>query len=400
MELASSTFELSEHFNIKKSATFFVPSAAPKVIGKAVAPPTPAAVANNPDGDSNPINTTAPSAALVASERKALLKVFYRSPSCRTYRVWSNEEETSLIRGVSKLGMGNWEAIRVRPEFGLSQRSALQLKDKWRNLVKYGHVAVEDFSASVAAPLPPTTPLKRKRETENIAADKAVLCTPKKAEKLQSPSPTVSDSLIAPGTPSQAESRRVARSTSGASFSTQPTTTTEASERVTRATDILLTAVDIQTDANKAVADLLDALQSAGLEGKHKPEAEAAVVSAVYVAELAREKATKARAFLEYALREASPKAPATSAILPNSFTQLMDSEDTACSTVNMQLHGATVGEPSSVANPSYFYHMNTGPSSQLRDFPDGGLDDLQTMLDNLQDDDMLNLSYNGAADF
>lgn len=53
------------------------------------------------------------------SDREALLKVFVRAPSSRSYRVWTDEEEANLLRGVSEFGVGNWEAIRLRPELCL-----------------------------------------------------------------------------------------------------------------------------------------------------------------------------------------------------------------------------------------------------------------------------------------
>ena len=38
----------------------------------------------------------------------------------RIYRVWSEPEEGNLIAGVSTLGVGNWEAIRLDPAYNLT----------------------------------------------------------------------------------------------------------------------------------------------------------------------------------------------------------------------------------------------------------------------------------------
>ncbi|GBF88113.1 hypothetical protein Rsub_00825 [Raphidocelis subcapitata] len=63
----------------------------------------------------------------------------------REYRVWEAHEEQALRDGVKKHGLGAWEKIRTDLEFEvLSTRSGVQLKDKWRNLVKFRHLTQED----------------------------------------------------------------------------------------------------------------------------------------------------------------------------------------------------------------------------------------------------------------
>ena len=37
----------------------------------------------------------------------------------RGYRVWTTSEEKSLIEGVTAMGVGNWEAIRMNKKFSL-----------------------------------------------------------------------------------------------------------------------------------------------------------------------------------------------------------------------------------------------------------------------------------------
>ena len=44
----------------------------------------------------------------------------------RIYRVWSESEEGNLIAGVSTLGVGNWEAIRLDPAYNLRQDARIE----------------------------------------------------------------------------------------------------------------------------------------------------------------------------------------------------------------------------------------------------------------------------------
>ncbi|KAJ9521088.1 hypothetical protein QJQ45_022817, partial [Haematococcus lacustris] len=63
----------------------------------------------------------------------------------RGYNVWSTVEEEALRNGVKKHGLGAWEVIRKDPSFSvLEHRSGVQLKDKFRNLVKFRHISVEE----------------------------------------------------------------------------------------------------------------------------------------------------------------------------------------------------------------------------------------------------------------
>lgn len=66
--------------------------------------------------------------------------------STREYRVWEPAEEDALREGVRKHGLGAWEIIRKDAEFGklLKGRTGVQLKDKWRNLVKFRHISVDE----------------------------------------------------------------------------------------------------------------------------------------------------------------------------------------------------------------------------------------------------------------
>ncbi|CAF2212275.1 hypothetical protein BRARA_H00094 [Brassica rapa] len=51
-------------------------------------------------------------------------------------RKWSAEEEEALLAGICKYGPGKWSYIINDPEFRaqLSNRTNIDLKDKWRNM--------------------------------------------------------------------------------------------------------------------------------------------------------------------------------------------------------------------------------------------------------------------------
>mmetsp|Transcript_16531 Transcript_16531/g.39232 ORF Transcript_16531/g.39232 Transcript_16531/m.39232 type:complete len:503 (-) Transcript_16531:66-1574(-) len=70
----------------------------------------------------------------------------------QSYRVWTQTEIEALRSGVVKHGAGNWEQIRSDPDFrdALKERTGEQVKDKWRNLVKFKHVTEEEFQAATA----------------------------------------------------------------------------------------------------------------------------------------------------------------------------------------------------------------------------------------------------------
>jgi hypothetical protein len=53
---------------------------------------------------------------------------------------WSHDEEKLLILGVNEFGAGAWKRIRDKYFGEDSKRSYVDLKDKWRNMEKYGKV--------------------------------------------------------------------------------------------------------------------------------------------------------------------------------------------------------------------------------------------------------------------
>lgn len=73
-------------------------------------------------------------------------------PSCkvRTYRPWEAAEEEALRVGVQTHGLGAWQSILQDPRFSILEgRNGIQLKDKWRNLVKFNHVSPAEAALAV-----------------------------------------------------------------------------------------------------------------------------------------------------------------------------------------------------------------------------------------------------------
>lgn len=54
----------------------------------------------------------------------------------RQRRFWAREEELDLVKGVRKYGKGSWRKIMQDQSLKFYERSATDLKDKWRNLEK------------------------------------------------------------------------------------------------------------------------------------------------------------------------------------------------------------------------------------------------------------------------
>eukprot|EP00193_Tetraselmis_chui_P007425 CAMPEP_0177757668 /NCGR_PEP_ID=MMETSP0491_2-20121128/3765_1 /TAXON_ID=63592 /ORGANISM="Tetraselmis chuii, Strain PLY429" /LENGTH=354 /DNA_ID=CAMNT_0019273333 /DNA_START=264 /DNA_END=1328 /DNA_ORIENTATION=- len=81
----------------------------------------------------------------VASETCDDQKQHEQSVPGRSYVPWSGVEVEALRLGVQRHGVGAWQIILRDPDFEvLTCRSGIQLKDKWRNLVKFKHLSKEE----------------------------------------------------------------------------------------------------------------------------------------------------------------------------------------------------------------------------------------------------------------
>ncbi|CAA7056621.1 unnamed protein product [Microthlaspi erraticum] len=57
-------------------------------------------------------------------------------PRRKHHRAWTLSEVTTLVEGVSTHGVGKWSVIKSRSGSRFAHRSAVDIKDKWRNLLK------------------------------------------------------------------------------------------------------------------------------------------------------------------------------------------------------------------------------------------------------------------------
>ena len=72
---------------------------------------------------------------------------------------WAVAEEAALKAGIRKYGAGAWVRIRNDKEFRhfLERRTGTQLKDKWRNLLKFGHMTEAEGRRPAGAALDGST---------------------------------------------------------------------------------------------------------------------------------------------------------------------------------------------------------------------------------------------------
>ncbi|KXG46108.1 uncharacterized protein PGRI_049640 [Penicillium griseofulvum] len=71
-----------------------------------------------------------------------------RGRSRKNMRKWTEEETTTLLRGVVKCGIGNWTAILAQPELEFNQRTASNLKDRFRVLCPWAYRASDPNEAA------------------------------------------------------------------------------------------------------------------------------------------------------------------------------------------------------------------------------------------------------------
>ncbi|KAJ5766841.1 uncharacterized protein N7511_004457 [Penicillium nucicola] len=84
----------------------------------------------------------------LAPKEKAPIPPKTRGRSRKNMRMWTEEETTALLRGVVKCGIGNWTAILAQPELEFNQRSASNLKDRFRVLCPWAYRASDPNEAA------------------------------------------------------------------------------------------------------------------------------------------------------------------------------------------------------------------------------------------------------------
>ena len=72
----------------------------------------------------------------------------------KKHNPWSVEETVALINGVNQTGIGKWADIKRLDDPGISDvlanRSAVDLKDKWRNLTRVAKLPKATLKAKLA----------------------------------------------------------------------------------------------------------------------------------------------------------------------------------------------------------------------------------------------------------
>jgi hypothetical protein len=71
-----------------------------------------------------------------------------RGRSRKNIRKWTDEETTDLLKGVIKCGIGNWTAILQQPELNFNNRSAPNLKDRFRVCCPWAYGAADPNEAT------------------------------------------------------------------------------------------------------------------------------------------------------------------------------------------------------------------------------------------------------------
>jgi Myb-like DNA-binding domain len=64
----------------------------------------------------------------------------YSQVSGRTKNLFTDEEVQAIREGVARFGVGEWQKIKVNSNGRLLARSAVQIKDKYRNMVRTGQI--------------------------------------------------------------------------------------------------------------------------------------------------------------------------------------------------------------------------------------------------------------------
>ena len=91
-----------------------------------------------------------------------------RRIACVGERPWTREEATALVDGVARAGGCRWTVVKKMSETGptapLARRSAIDLKDKWRNLLSLARLPAAGRRRAAETPAPL---LQRVLELEN-----------------------------------------------------------------------------------------------------------------------------------------------------------------------------------------------------------------------------------------
>ncbi|OQD83355.1 hypothetical protein PENANT_c017G07464 [Penicillium antarcticum] len=113
-----------------------------------------------------------------APKEKAPIPPKTRGRSRKNLRMWTEEETSALLRGVVKCGIGNWTAILAQPELEFNQRSASNLKDRFRVLCPWAYRASDPNEAAKQIHDTLTNALIKSNDASDVAFGKIYLPHP------------------------------------------------------------------------------------------------------------------------------------------------------------------------------------------------------------------------------
>ncbi|OJD17533.1 hypothetical protein AJ78_02402 [Emergomyces pasteurianus Ep9510] len=140
--------------------------------------------------------------------------------SRKKLRKWSEEETRDLLRGVVKCGVGNWTAILAQPELNFNQRTAANLKDRFRVCCPWAYGSDQHTIESVK-----TTLTEASNGSEASLSGKILLPDPRASRNKQEPDSSSAANVLKPANQnanighSPPESPRAMFSTGGSSNS-------------------------------------------------------------------------------------------------------------------------------------------------------------------------------------
>ncbi|KAF4540000.1 SANT domain DNA binding protein [Lasiodiplodia theobromae] len=113
----------------QKSASTPAPQVEPRPVEK-TAPPEPKGLSPGRDSGKEPEKSLAsgPAAALSAT----ISTKSQKPETGKRRKKWTEEETTTLLKGVARFGIGNWKKIMDCPDFSFDGRTAVDLKDRFR----------------------------------------------------------------------------------------------------------------------------------------------------------------------------------------------------------------------------------------------------------------------------
>ncbi|PKI64306.1 hypothetical protein CRG98_015313 [Punica granatum] len=99
------------------------------------------AVTNNTEGDQNTTQRDSGSSEDVSNDNVVTVPTAKGGMRRKHHRAWTLSEVMKLVDGVSRYGAGRWSEIKRLAFASYSYRTSVDLKDKWRNLLKAANFA-------------------------------------------------------------------------------------------------------------------------------------------------------------------------------------------------------------------------------------------------------------------